>query len=236
MQMKKKSGLILFLFISLVCCTSGNTSRVSLENARRIETQETEQDNQKEKNDIENTTGVIVLSDHYSKNEFVQIYNADGSVWHKFTFYDEEVFRERNTSFRPFAFHRDYFLLVLKCMGQSENRFEIVVNEENGERKYVKANDPVLKFQTWEEHILNNIFAVDFDRKQNPVLEAPGGRIKSVRFPKEVYFHPVEIKGGWLKIRWEGTKQAAAKNKVGNFGWIKWNKDKTLLLELFYFA
>jgi hypothetical protein len=184
-----------------------------------------------------NSLGLIVLSKGYSQKGFIHIYNKDGSLWHKFTFYYDDCdgnFEYANESFRPFAFHQDYFLLALKCLRKDSGRYEVIVNEETGLTKYVKANDPTLRFEKWEDHILK-VFSVEFNRKENPVLEVPQGRVKKVAMPNAP-FHPVEVRGEWLKVKWEianGTRQKGAKY---NSGWIRWKRGDRLLVELFYFA
>jgi hypothetical protein len=50
--------------------------------------------------------------------------------------------------------------------------------------------------------------------------------------PKEVAFHPVRIKGEWLKVSWDVAKHG---DNAGS-GWIKWKAEEKLLIELFYFA
>jgi len=180
-----------------------------------------------------NSLGLIVLSKSYSNKNFIHIYNEDGSLWHKFSFYYDDSagkFEYANESFRPFAFHPDYFLLALKCVRKDTGRYEVIVNEETGLKKYVKADDPSLKFETWEDHILK-VFAVGFNRKQNPVLNAPQGRVKKVSTP-DAPFHPVEVRGEWLKIKWEAANQ---RTKYGS-GWIRWRRGERLLVELFYIS
>ena len=180
-----------------------------------------------------NSLGLIVPSERYSKKDFVHIYNEDGSLWHKFSFYYDDrdgKIEYANGGFRPFAFHPDYFLLALKCVRRDDGRYEVVVNEETGLRKYVRAEDPALRFETWESHILK-VFAVGFDLKENPVLNVPRGRVAKAPAPGAPY-HPVEVKGEWLKIRWE----AADGRRTAGSGWIRWKKGERLLVELFYFA
>ncbi len=178
-----------------------------------------------------NSLGLIVLSRSYSNKAFIHIYNADGSLWHRFTFYYDDSdgkLEYANENFRPFAFHPDYFLLALKCVRKETGRYEVIVNEETGLKKYVKADDPSLRFETWGGHILK-VFAVGFNRKENPVLNAPQGRVKKVAIP-DVPFHPVEVRGEWLKIKWE----AANKGARNDSGWIRWKRGERLLVELFY--
>lgn len=183
-------------------------------------------------NSIKNTKGLIVLSDRDSKEDFIRFYNEDGSLWYKFTFYYEDIGGkfEENENFRAFAFHRDYFLLALKCVGEDKSRYEVIVNEETGLKKFVKKDDPTLKFQTWEDHI-TKAFAVDFNRDENPLRETLEGKIKAVELPKEVTFHPVKIEGEWLKVSWDVSKHG----DNADSGWVKWKENQKILVELFYF-
>ncbi len=186
---------------------------------------------------IENTIGLVVLSDNYDNGDFVQIYNKDGSLWHKFTYYYDDSdgeFEYANENFRPFAFHPDYFVLALKCVGKKNGLYEVIVNEETNLKKYVKANDKVLKLETWEKHLLG-LFAVGFDEKENPMLEVPQGRAKKLITP-DATFHPVKVKGDWVKVKWETTPKTETKEAEQDFGWIRWKKDGKLILELFNFC
>jgi hypothetical protein len=183
---------------------------------------------------IKNAKGLIVLSDQYGKNDFIRFYNEDGSLWYEFTFYYDDSdgkFEYKNENFQPFAFHQDYFSLALKCIGEDKNRYEVIVNEETGLKKFVKKNEPTLKFQHWEDHI-TKAFAVDFNRDENSLLEIPKGKIKVVQLPNEITFYPVKIEGEWLKVSWNITKH---EDNAGS-GWIKWKADEKLLIDLFYFA
>jgi hypothetical protein len=184
-----------------------------------------------------NSSGLIVLSRGYGKQDFIHIHNEDGSLWHKFTFYYDDSdgeFEYANEDFRPFAFHPDYFLLALKCVRKEAGRYAVIVNEKTGLEKYVKADDPSLKFETWEGHILK-AFAVGFDRKVNPVLRAPVGRARIGTIP-DVPFHPVAVRGEWLKIRWDVTNGMEKKRAKHDSGWIRWRRGARLLVELFYIS
>jgi hypothetical protein len=113
-------------------------------------------------------------------------------------------------------------------------RFEVIINEETGLKKYVKANDPSLKFEKWENHILK-VFSVGFNRKENPVLNVPQGRVKKVSMP-DVPFHPVEVRGEWLKVKWDVANGTENKGIKYDSGWVRWRKGERLLVELFYIS
>jgi len=187
-----------------------------------------------DKSVIKNTKGLIVLSGRYGKSDYIRFYNEDGTLWYEFTFYYATAGGkfESNEDFLPFAFHPDYFSLALKCTGEDKNRYEVIVNEETELKKFVRKDDPTLKFETWDEHV-TKAFAVDFNQAENPLRESPDGKAKNVDLPKELTFHPVEVKGEWLKVRWDGLQQP---KKDAGLGWVKWRDNDHILVELFYFA
>ncbi|RMG01717.1 MAG: hypothetical protein D6735_11390 [Acidobacteria bacterium] len=190
---------------------------------------------QENKNLVTITKGVIVLGDRYGKRDFVRLYNEDGSIWYEFTYYYDDSdgkFEYANENFLPFAFHPDYFILALRCVGEDENRYEVIVNEKTGLRKFVRKDDPTLKFVTWEEYVIK-VFAVGFDRKENQLREMPNGTIMKVELPNEVVFHPLEIKDDWLKVCWDDSRK---RKKCAGTGWVKWRDENHLLIKLFYFS
>lgn len=181
---------------------------------------------------INNSSGLIVLSENYNKKDFIQFYNQDGSLWHKFSFYYDDSngkFDYDNEDFKPFAFHVDYFVLALKCVKKQANRYEVVVNERTGLKKFVNANDPTLRFETWEDHILK-LFSISFDQTENPMLETLQGQMKNVVLPN-MPFHPIKVKGEWLKIKWDTPNETKS-----DVGWIRWKNGGKLLIEFFYIS
>ena len=218
--------------ITLVCCTSGAPHQLPADGKKVEGAQNPAGSARVHEHTIRDAVGVVVLGGRDSRDKFIHLYNEDGSLWHKFSFYDDAASPARD-DFTPLSFHPDYFVLALKCVGQSGERFEVVVNEESGLKKYVRADDRALKFQTWEEHLLQ-VTAVDFDRQDNPLLAEPGGAAKSTSFPKGATFRPVEMRGDWLRVR--ASDQGREGGTAVNDGWIRWRKDGTLLVELFYFS
>jgi hypothetical protein len=187
---------------------------------------------------IEHAIGVITLDRKTGKERRIQIFNDNGSLWYEFSFYSadgDRKFDQAKVDFRPFAFHPDYFILALKCVGKDASRFKIVVNETTGLTKFIRKNDHALKFQTWREHILD-LFAVGFDPSKNPLRIAPTGRAKAVRLPQDGTFHPLQMNGKWLKIRWNASGERKDKGKKIGYGWVKWKENHRLLIEFFYFS
>lgn len=189
---------------------------------------------------IENTTGVITLNEKTpsSRAEKLQFFNEDGNLWYEFSFYEDNTdqrFNQAKAEFRPLAFHRDYFVLALKCAGEDANRFQVVVNEGTQLKRFIRKHDQVFKFQSWEEHILD-LFSIRFDPIENPLRAGPEERARPVRLPRDVVFHPREVDGKWLKVSWNVYDERKGKVKKIEYGWVKWKENKQLLVEFFYFS
>lgn len=235
MSVVKIIGFMLVLLASGKCSTETANNPVFEKHITGDETR-TMNDRQTQKVAIENTSGIVTLNrENYRKDEFIHLYNQDGSLWYKFTYYYDDSdgkFEYRNEDFKPFAFHPDYFVLALRCVGENHSYYEVIVNEDTGMKKFVEKDGRTLKFEPWEKHILNT-FAIGFSREENAIRETPGGKVKIVDLPKEVTFRPVEIKGEWLRVRWNGSKNSG---KSAEFGWVKWKENHNILVELFYFS
>ena len=193
-----------------------------------------------EKNSLGNAIGVITLNTKTdTKTRRLQFFNEDGSLWYEFSFYDEDANNQldpKKVGFEPFSFHADYFVLALRCLRKDARRFEVVVNETTRLTKFIRRHDNNFSFQTWQEHILA-LFAVGFDPSNNPLRRGPGNHIRTIRLPfNDVTFHPVQIRGDWLKVKWNVSEESASKVRKVGYGWVKWKQNSQLLVELFYFS
>lgn len=197
--------------------------------------------NVRRKVSIKNNLGLITLSDKYpsfdekrDKSDFIRFYNEDGSLWYEFTFYYDDSdgkFEYQNDNFRAFSFHPDYSLISLRCVGEDKNRYEVIVNEETGLKKYVKKNDENLRLESWEDHILNT-FSIDLKKAKNKVFETLDGKELKPDFERIERFEAVEIKDDWLKVKWEIPN----KKEEFELGWVRWKKDDIVLIDWFYIA
>lgn len=223
---------VFVMSLFLICCSSeGVNTQVSATKDVSPSPKRTIEKNTNNITSIANSKGLIVLSNKYGKGDFVRMYNADGSLWYEFTYYYDDAdgnFEYANEEFAPFSFHPDNFVLALKCVGEDANNYEVIVNEQKGLTKFVKKDDPTLQLETWENHIVKR-FAVDFIKEVNPLRETPEGVTKITNLPSGTTFHPVEIEGDWLKVRW-GDSPA---DKNVNIGWVRWKENDVILIELF---
>ena len=164
---------------------------------------------------------VVALSENYIL-ESIELYNADGSLWKSFKFDDDFVDKD----LKPFSIKSESLNLVFRCLGRKGEYYEVVVNEDKNDIKYIKAGIKYFNYQTWKEHIVK-LFAVDFDEKTNPIRKEPKENAAIISYDGVEFYHPIEIKGNWLKISDDNDK----------IGWIQWiDKKDNLLLQFYYEA
>lgn len=184
--------------------------------------------------DIKNSLGLITLDDNekfYKDGDSINIYNQDGSLWYKFIYFDDKrsITNKENKNFHPFRYDLDDYFLYFNFVGQDNRYYHVVVNEENGLKKYLKKDDPIFKIETWEQYILN-CFAIDFNPNNNPLREEPNGKSIFGYIPMSLTFHPESIKEDWLKVRWYKGEHNQQEPK---FGWVRWKKDNKIVINLF---
>lgn len=164
----------------------------------------------------------VLKFDESSKDYNVKIYNEKGNVLKQFVFEDEF----KDSSLDPFAISPENILLVFKCLGDDEKNYHVLINESKGTVGYIPKSDRHFIFETWERHILT-VATVGFDPQGNPLKKSCGASADQVAMKGIEFFHPVEVKGDCLRVKWDDPQEGT--------GWIKW-KDSAgnLTIELYY--
>jgi len=173
---------------------------------------------------IDNTYGVIAINE---KQEFKDtfsftVYNTDTTVLKKVTFSQDMITKYHLT---PYVFNYDNYLMVFRCVGISGDFYKVIIDEHKKTEKLISIKQKYLTFETWQQHIRNHVFAVDFSPKTNPLKSDTTDSAKELPYDKDQYYQPVEIKGYWLKVKDENGKE----------GWIKWRNSKGKLLITNYY-
>lgn len=173
----------------------------------------------------------------------IRIYDENGNIWHEIDCKQEQHTEASiiGGKFRPFIFRPSDFFLTLRSTRVSKDWYEVIVNEEVSPKtkKYIRTNDKLLKFLTSEAYILN-FSSVVFDDEENPILNSPAGNKMGVEYSYDTRFVPVEVKGEWLRMRWQPRESIENINRniasdTTTSGWIRWRRDdKTFLIREFY--
>lgn len=133
------------------------------------------------------------------------------------------------------------FAIEMMALRRSRNWIEVVIheNKEPQRRGYIRADDRRFRFLEWREWVLGH-FNIRFSADQNPVLDAPEGKPKTVELPKEPLIKPEEVKGDWVRIRWvrhepdEPSVRDIARSHPDNEGWIRWRSKGKVVISEYY--
>jgi|GEM_PF-2668032 len=157
---------------------------------------------------VEGAIGILTLSDDYKFGDTIDVYESKGKLL--------TILKKSE----------EYQVIALKCLGQTKSFYHIIL--DNGRKGFISRYSKHMKFQTWEEHILN-LFSVRFNESSNPLMEKASSESDKLRFDKDEYYHPDQIKGEWLRVKWGSESN-------WSYGWIKWKDKNRLAIEFYYFA
>jgi hypothetical protein len=171
--------------------------------------------------------GVVLVNDqsHSDAPEFgFTDYNEDLTKWKDVQFSSS---LNKLDYIGPFLFNYDNYILIFRCLEHKNGFNKVVINEATHTIKLISTKETNLIFHNWEQHLLKDVFSIDFNEKKNPVREEAKESSVQLSFSQEAIFHPAKIEGDWLKV----------KDDDGKEGWIKWRDEKgILLINLFYDA
>jgi hypothetical protein len=227
-------SLVLLMTVDITICRPGLREHALNPSVQTVQTR---------RDSLAGSIGVVVYEKEGPRRnkdkDIIRLFNDDGSLWYEFSYFEENALsylKKPNADFTPFGFDPDIFELILKCVRSDANRYEVIVNEESGLRKFVRRNDPILKFQQWEEHVAK-WGMVGFDVSTNPARSKPDINADIIRIPTlstdyVIYFHPDKIDGAWLRVRWNLSESGAKyqKQNKNEFGWIRWRNEENSLM------
>jgi hypothetical protein len=164
--------------------------------------------------------GVVGLKE--TATGLLDIYDRSGTIWKRVDLEQDSIV---DTTLKPHSIKLDYNNLVFRCLREDTTYYAVIADENSGLVKYVKKDDPHFAFQTWEQHLLH-VFSVGFDEKGNALRASPDAGSATLPFNKEENYHPVEIRGDWMKVQGGGNKRSG--------GWVKWKEGHKLILDVYY--
>lgn len=179
----------------------------------------------------------LVTGKEYMNTDMMTLYNEDGSLWYGFSvnFKSPDNFRKKmKKEFLPFVtYPSPDSVVVLRMVGESANWYKVEINEETREIKFILKNDPMWAKIKWH-YLLVQMKFLKFDDKNNPIRDAPDGKIieefVNIQSSYTVY---LKTEGDWALVVPIGHSEKKA-------GWIQWRKGRELLVkpkqDLFTFA
>ncbi len=157
---------------------------------------------------IEGAIGIVTLSDDYRFGDTISVYQSNGTLL--------TVLKKSE----------EYQVIALKCIAQTSLFYQVIL--DNGKKGLISRYSKHIKFQTWEDHILS-LFSVKFNEDSNPLMTKANSQGNRLRFDRDEYYHPDQIKGEWLRVKWGSENH-------WSYGWIRWKNKGKLIIEVYYFA
>lgn len=176
----------------------------------------------------------LVKADEFRKATEMQIFNGDGSIWYAFSLDLDSPrywWKDSRRLLVPFStLHpKDYpDAVILLLVSESENWYEVEINNDTSEIKYIYKKDLLWKKTTWDQWLTDGF--VLYLKKDHPsLLDAPNG--KAIPKSSELRFERVQFvkrDGDWAYVR--GLELTDGRVIHPEYGWLRWKKGKELLV------
>lgn len=207
----RRNIILATLSVFFYCCGQRSNKSTSLSNEQNSKDKIETNVNNAYCDNLKGSIGTITLNDKtYEYGIPINILNSD------------------NTVFETINKNEEKQIVVFRCIAKDEDQYSVLYKDEI---KYLSVKDPNLKFNTWQEHLSNNIFSIDFDFKTNPLRDGKNGNSISVVKNNNHRISIIAVDGNWLEIKYEDFE-----NEKSIKGWIKWRSEDCLLVKMFYFA
>lgn len=180
--------------------------------------------------------GGSIDSDH-PKTEIMSIYDKDGQLWYQFSIWDDtplSIDNNKKKEFVPFTsfgtgiggVHRFWLRLV----AESSHWYEVEINEETRETKYILKTDQSFAktdFRDWIGPELGRNH-VTIDNRTTPLLDAPNGKKIDTDVPEEINSYDIwEIKGDWIRVALHEINKV---KEARTNGWVRWRNGRKILV------
>ena len=174
--------------------------------------------------------GGSVAANH-PETETANIYNKDGGLWYRFSIYpNSPLYYPKNTKdgFSPFnIIDNSWYRFYLRLVAESPNWYEVEINEQTQETKYVARNDHFFGRTTYEYYLKPGSM-VFVDNKSVSLLKGINGeKIDDYIEEKRNDYSVKEIKGDWLRVTQRDRDKSEAERISG---WVRWRDGRKILV------
>jgi hypothetical protein len=185
-------------------------------------------------------TCYTVTAQEYRASSWVSIYDKEGLIWYSFDvhpFNTGYFWTEKRLGFVPFSTLTSPSrtsaqyppVLVLRLIRESATWYEVEVNEETKETKYVLKSDRLWIRRNWD-HFLADGINLYLPPNHEPLRDGPGGAI--IQSSPDLKFTRVKFlrrDGDWAYVN--GRELTDGRTTVeSNVGWIRWKNGRKLLV------
>jgi len=163
------------------------------------------------------------------------IYKSDGSVWYRFGLLggepDNYQDKNKNDRFKPFTSSLISNNVLLRQTAESDNWYEVEVNEDTRETRYILKSDPLWMKTNWETWFTYAGGPIHPAREQAPLRDKPDGNVIE-EFASVTYqsYRFLRIEGDWMYV--VGTTRVLTYGKYK--GWVRWREGRKILVGCYF--
>lgn len=173
----------------------------------------------------------IISVQEKEKFSIVSIYNLDESIWLNLRIWpsrDPRYFEGLNEDFSPvfpnseFKIQKGklYSLIVMRVVRESQNWYEVEVNEKTRKTKFILKTDPMWARADWYD-LFNMSYHVYIDPNKTKVLKTPNGEPRDCGMDNPSRHVFSRLEGEWMLVN-KGVKECE--------GWLQWRSGRQMLV------
>jgi len=128
----------------------------------------------------------------------------------------------------------DYSSFVFICKTLTNDWFEVIVNNENGESLWLKKSE-LAKFSSWETYLLEMFGVARLSDESQKIRQQPNDSSEEIKYSGQDCFQVKSMNGDWIEIftaDYCDESYTDSKTKIES-GWIKWRQGNKLIIEYY---
>ena len=185
--------------------------------------------------------GIGVVSVKFDEKTVLSFYSktSDAKPKQILEFFNDESIKSINIKnlekqqkwLAPEVLWIDYNYFVFRCKSQTNDAFEVIVNNETGTTLWLKKSKSTV-FKTWENYMKGMFMIKRVETSiANDIRRKADDNAEENIFTGEECFQVKSMKGDWIEI---STGESCEEDgSILDSGWIKWRDKNKLLIEYF---
>ncbi|UZR97521.1 hypothetical protein [Chondrinema litorale] len=190
-------------------------------------------------NKVETSIGIGLVKVDFDDKTVLNFYENKGDVnpIKRIEFFNDEKIQSWNIRdlkvhqqwLRPEVLWLNYYSFVFRCISDSNDWFEVLVNQDSGQTYWIKKQD-ILIFNTWEEYLKSMFSIARLSTEKQSIWESPSFNSQEIEYEGEDCFQVKSMKGEWIEIY---TPSHCIDKNIIKKGWIRWRDNNKILVEYY---
>lgn len=133
---------------------------------------------------------------------------------------------------KPEVLLLDYSSFIFRCKTQTNDWFEVFVNNENDKSLWLKKSE-LTKFLSWETYLQKMFGVARLSNQSQKIRKQPNDNSEEIKYSGHDCFQVKSMNEDWIEIfTADYCDNNDSKTKIKS-GWLKWRQGNRLLIEYF---